>query len=227
VAGTSLLRDIPQAAVAAVVISAVARLIDLRAFRWLFEVNKGDFALAVAALLGVAVFGILPGVGIAVGLSVLAVLERAWHPYTAVLGRVSGLKGYHDTVRHPEGLQIPGLVLYRFDAPLFFANTEVFRDGIYRAIDSVSQVQRVVVAAEPITDVDSTAAEMLAALPDELEKRGISLAFAEMKGPVKDQLHRYGIFDRIGEEHFYPTIGLAVRSYVRDYGVQWHDWEDE
>ncbi|HEU6443493.1 MAG TPA: sulfate permease [Gaiellaceae bacterium] len=228
IAGTGLLADIPQTALAAVVIAAVTRLVDVSTLRRLFRVHRADFALAVAALLSVVVFGILPGVGIAIGLSVLAVLQRGWRPYTAVLGRVRDLKGYHDVVRHPEGQQVPGMLLFRFDAPLFFANAEVFRDGVHRAVAAADgRVRVVVVAAEPITHVDSTAAEVLAELYAELERQGIELGFAELKGPVKDRLRRYGLFDRIGEEHFYPTIGLAVRSYVDEHGIPWQDWEEE
>ena len=227
VVGTGLLKDIPTAALAAVVIAAVLRLIDLPALRWLLRVNRRDFALAVASLVGVLVFGILPGVGFAVALSVLAVLERAWHPYTAVLGRVPALKGYHDTLRHPEGAQVPGLLLFRFDAPLFFANAEVFRDALHQSLAVGREpVVTVVVAAEPITDVDSTAAEVIGDIAAELERRGIRLAFAELKGPVKDKLRRYGLVERIGEECFYPTIGLAVHAHVAEHGIDWRDWED-
>jgi high affinity sulfate transporter 1 len=227
VIGTGFLEDIPTTALAAVVIAAVLRLIDVPAFRWLARVNRGDFALAVASFVGVLVLGILPGVGFAVALSVIAVLERAWHPYTAVLGRVAGLKGYHDTERHPEGAQVPGLLLFRFDAPLFFANAEVFRDRLHRALAAERRhVSTVVVAAEPITDIDSTAAEVLGEVLAELERRGITLAFAELKGPVTDKLAGYGLIAQIGEEHFYPTIGLAVHAHVAEQGVDWRDWEE-
>ena len=172
------------------------------------------------------VLGILPGVGLAVALSVVAVLERAWHPHTAVLGRVTELKGYHDTVRHPEGRQIPGLLLFRFDAPLFFANAEVFRDAIHRALAAEQRpVRTIVLASEPITDVDSTAAEVLGEIDAEFHRGGIELAFAEMKGPVKDKLRLYGLTEKIGEERFYPTIGLAVRAHVDTHEVDWRDWE--
>ena len=189
---------------------------DRRAgYRWLLRVNRGDFALAVASFVGVLVFGILPGVGFAVALSVLAVLERAWHPHTAVLGRIPELKGYHDTIRHPEGRQVPGLLLFRFDAPLFFANAEVFRDAVHRALAAERRpVRTIVLASEPITDVDSTAAEVLGEIDAELQRAGIELAFAEVKGPVKDKLRLYGLTAKIGEERFYPTIGLAVRAHV-------------
>jgi high affinity sulfate transporter 1 len=227
VVATGLLKNIPTAALAAVVIAAVLRLIDVPAMRWLLRVNRGDFALAVASFTGVLVLGILPGVGFAIALSVIAVLERAWHPYSAVLGRVPALKGYHDTQRHPEGVQVPGLLLFRFDAPLFFANAEVFRDALHQALDAERRdVRTVVVAAEPITDVDSTAAEVLAEILAELDRRGIELAFAELKGPVKDTLRRYGLMEQIGEERFYPTIGLAVRAHVAEHAVDWRDWEE-
>ena len=227
VAGTGLLRDIPRAAVAAVLIAAVLRLVDVAAVVRLFKVNRADFALALSSFIGVAVFGILAGIGIAVGLSVLAVMERAWHPYMAVLGRVAGLKGYHDITRHPEAAQIPGLLLFRFDAPLFFANAEVFHEALLKAMASLDRPLRVVVAAEPITDIDSTAADMLVQLGRDLRKKGITLAFAEMKGPVKDSLRRYGIFDLVGEDRFYPTIGESVHSHVAEHGIDWRDWEDE
>jgi high affinity sulfate transporter 1 len=227
VVGTGILEDIPDAALAAVIIAAVLRLIDLPDLMRLYRVNRSDCALAVAAFFGVAVFGILPGVAIAVGLSILAVLQRAWHPYMAVLSRVTGYKGYHDVVRHPEGVEVPGLLLFRFDAPLFFANAEVFRENLERVIADHPAVKRVVVAAEPVTDVDSTAADVLVELLDDLELREIEFGFAEMKGPVKDHLRLYGIYDRLGDDRFYPTIGSAVRAYVRDHNVAWTDWEDE
>ena len=227
VLGTGLLANIPIAALAAVVIAAVLRLIDIPVYRWLFRVNRGDFTLAVASLVGVLVLGILPGVGFAVALSVLAVLERAWHPHTAVLGRIPEIKGYHDTIRHPEGRQIPGLLLFRFDAPLFFANAEVFRDAVHRALAAERRpVRTIVLASEPITDVDSTAAEVLGEINAELQRAGIELAFAEVKGPVKDKLRVYGLVAKIGEERFYPTIGLAVRAHVDEHDVDWRDWQD-
>jgi high affinity sulfate transporter 1 len=226
--GTSLLADIPQTCLAAVVIGAVLRIVDLPTLRRLLAVNRADFAVAVASLAGVAVFGVLPGVGVAVALSVLAVLERAWHPHDAVLGRIDGRKGYHDLERHPEGRWVPGLVLYRFDAPLFFANVDIFRRGVLDAIaGSPAPVGWLVVAAEPVTDVDTTAADVLVELDGELERQGIELAFAELKGPVKDKLVRYGLFDRIGRTRFYPTVGSAVHAYVQETGVAWRDWEEE
>jgi MFS superfamily sulfate permease-like transporter len=155
------------------------------------------------------------------------VLARAWRPYSAVLGRVAGRKGYHDAARHPEGRRVPGLVLFRFDAPLFFANADVFHERLEDAIDdSPTPVRTVVLAAEPITDVDTTAADVLAELHVELAARGIGLWFAELKGPAKDALERYGLLDALGRDRFYPTLGQAVRAHVAEQGIEWRDWED-
>ena len=202
-------------------------LVDLAGFRRLSRVHRGDFLLALTCFCGVALFGVLWGMGISIGLSVLAFLWRAWHPYDAVLGRATGVKGYHDLTRYPEAKQIPGLILYRFDAPLFFANATIFRERLLATVGgSEIPVKMIVVAAEPITDLDSTAADMLADLDHDLETKGVELAFAEMKDPVKDRLRRFGLVERIGHERFYPTIGVAVRRFVEEHDVQWVDWED-
>ena len=142
-----------------------------------------------------------------------------------MLGRVDQLKGYHDTERYPEARRVPGLVLYRFDAPLFFANADYFRARV-RNLARSGGVRWIVVAAEPITDVDATAGETLRALSDELEAEGIELAFAELKDPVRDRLRRYGIADTIGPDRFFPTLGVAVAAYLQATGVDWRDWEE-
>lgn len=222
-----LFADLPSTVLAAIVIAAMVSLVDLAGLRRLSLVHRSDFLLALTCFGSVAIVGVLWGIGIAIGLSVLAFLWRAWHPYDAVLGRADSVKGYHDLTRYPEARQIPGLLLYRFDAPLFFANANIFRERLVAAVQSSPQpIKRVVIAAEPITDLDSTAADVLAALDRELEMQGIDLAFAEMKDPVKDRLRRFGLVDRIGRERFYPTIGVAVRRFVEEYEVEWVDWED-
>jgi high affinity sulfate transporter 1 len=224
---TGLLAPLPEATLAAIVMVAVLGLIDVPDMRRLFRMNRADFALSMAALLGVAIVGVIPGIGVAIGLSVGALLWRAWHPYTAVLGRIDGRKGYHDRDRHPEGRQVPGLILYRFDAPLFFANADAFRDGVLDAIAlAEAPVRRVVVAAEPITDVDTTAADMLEELLDQLDKRDIGLSFAELKGPVKDTVERYGLDKRLAAPPFPSTVGEAVHEYLTAFDVPWEDWED-
>ncbi len=222
-----LFRDLPTAVLAAIVIVAMIGLVDLAGFRRLARVHHPDFLLSMVCVGGVAVFGVLWGIGIAIGLSVLAFFWRAWHPYDAVLGRATGVKGYHDITRYPEARQVPGLIIYRFDAPLFFANANIFRERLIAAVrESEVPVKTVVVAAEPITDLDSTAADMLTALDQELESHDIELAFAELKDPVKDHLRRFGLVERIGHERFYPTIGMAVRRFVEEHDVDWVDWEE-
>jgi len=224
---SGLFSDLPETVLAAIVIAAVIGLIDLAGLRRLFHVHRADFVLAIACFVSVAAFGVLSGIGIAIGLSITTLLWRSWHPYDAVLGRADGVKGYHDLTRYPAARQVPGLVLYRFDAPLFFANAGVFRSRLLAAVrEAEPEARMIVVAAAPITDLDSTAADMLHDLSQELDVLGVNLAFAEMKDPVKDHLRDFGLIEQIGHERFYPTIGEAVRRYVEEYGVAWIDWED-
>ena len=174
-----------------------------------------------------AVLGAIPGIGLAIVIAVIEFLWDGWRPHSAVLGRVEGVKGYHDIARHPEARLVPGLVLLRWDAPLFFANAELFQN---RALDVVAAsptpVRWLVVAAEPVTSVDVTAADMLTELNETLHAADITLCFAEMKDPVKDKLKRFGIFARFGEEMFFPTVGEAVNGYLKNFQVDWTDWED-
>ena len=223
--GTGLVHDLPLSALAAVVIVAVLGLIDTVAERRLYRWRRSEFLLSLTAFAGVALLGVLWGVGIAIALSLLAFIRRAWRPHDAVLGRVDGLKGYHDTERYPAARLVPGLVLYRFDAPLFFANADYFRARV-RALARPGETKWIIVAAEPITDIDTTAGEIVRKLHDELAADGIELAFAELKDPVRDQLRRYGIDEAIGDHRFFPTLGVAVAAYLRATGADWIDWED-
>jgi MFS superfamily sulfate permease-like transporter len=137
------------------------------------------------------------------------------------------VKGYHDITRYPDARQVPGLVLFRWDAPLFFANAELFHERVLDAIAAAPQpVHWLVVAAEPVTSVDVTSADMLAELHAQLQAAGIELGVAEMKDPVKDKLKRFGLFERLGEEAFFPTVGAAVSAYLETHPVDWLDWED-
>lgn len=225
IVGTGLVQDLPLSSLAAVVVVAVLGLIDVVAARRLRKSSPAEFMLLMVAFAGVAVLGVLWGVGIALALSLLNFIRRAWRPHDAVLGRVDNLKGYHDTERYPDARLIPGLVLYRFDAPLFFANADYFR-GRIRELARTGDASWIVVAAEPITDIDATAGETVRALKDELDTAGIELAFAELKDPVRDRLRRYGIHDAIGIHRFFPTIGVAVSTYLAETGVHWRDWEE-
>jgi high affinity sulfate transporter 1 len=223
----NVVRNLPDSALAAVVITAAIGLIEAAGVRKLYRVHRTEFALSIACFLGVAVLGVIEGIFIAVALSLLNFIRRAWRPHHAVLGRADDVKGYHDVTRYPDAKRIPGLVLFRWDAPLFFANAEEFADEVRQAIaSSPTPVRWVVVAAEPITDLDTTAADVLKEVDGELAAQGIDLRFAEMKDPVKDRLKRYALFERFGDDHFYPTIGAAVGAYVDAMGVDWTDWED-
>ncbi|HEV3503661.1 MAG TPA: STAS domain-containing protein, partial [Actinomycetes bacterium] len=154
-------------------------------------------------------------------------VRRAWRPHDAVLGREDELKGYHDLDRHPNARLIPGLLLYRFDAPLFFANAGYFRRRVRRLVRAATHpVRWVVVAAEPITDIDTTAADILRQLLEELRQQQVTLAFAELKGPVKVRLERYGLYTAVGPDRFFPTVGTAVDGYVEATGTAWVDWEE-
>ena len=161
--------------------------------------------LLVVTFLGVAFVGVLPGIAVAIGLSLLAFVQRAWDPYRTELASLADVPGFHDLDRHPEGRRVEGLVIARFDAPLFFANGEVFAEHIRSLVDGAPwPVKWVLVAAEPITGLDTTALDELVQLDDELAQDGISLVFAEMKGPIKDRLIRFGASARFTADHFFP-----------------------
>jgi high affinity sulfate transporter 1 len=222
-----LLRDLPHAALGAVVISACIGLVEVQGVRRLYRLRRDEFVLSLVCFLGVALLGVIQGIFIAVGLALLTFIWRAWRPYDAVLGRVPGRKGYHDISRHPEARRVPGLVLFRWDAPLFFANAEIFHEHVLRAVaEAPTPTAWVVVTAEPVTDVDITAADALADLDETLHQAGMELCFAEMKGPVKDRLKRYGLFTRLGSENFFPTIGQAVARYLATHPVEWPDLDE-
>jgi len=209
-----LVRHMPQPVLAAVVIAASISLFEFAALRHLWQIRKSEFTLAVVSILGVALVGVLEGIVIAVVLSILQFFERAWRPYSAVLGKVDHIPGYHDIRRYPEARQIPGLLIIRWDAPLFFANANLFRNLVRELIaHSPTKPLWVLVTAEPVTDVDTTAADMLMHLDLELNAADIHLAFAELKGPVKEKIIRYSLLDTIDEGYFYPTIEVAVDAF--------------
>jgi MFS superfamily sulfate permease-like transporter len=202
---------------AAVVIAASISLFDLAELRHLWRIRKSEFTLAVACILGVAFVGVLEGIIIAVVLSILQFFERAWRPHWAILGKPDDLPGYHDLERHPEAKPIPGLLMIRWDAPLFFANANLFRQLVRDKLKQTTPSPKwVLVTAEPVTDVDTTAAEMLADLDLELNAAGIHLVFAELKDPVQDKIVRYGLLETIDYRHFYPTIEVAVEAFHQE-----------
>jgi len=216
-----LFKNLPNPALAAVVITAALSLADIPATVRLWRQRKVEFGLSIAAFLGVALLGVLPGIAIAVVLSILNVFRRAWWPYDTELGRVDGLEGYHDVHTHPEAQHLPGLVIYRFDGPLFFANAKTFRDEVRRLAKASPPPTWIVIAAEPVTDVDTTASDVLEDLDEELNAQGISLVFAELKDPVRDKIERYGLTRTIDPRHFFPTIEAAIAAFREETGADW------
>ncbi|MGY8679198.1 sulfate permease [Bradyrhizobium sp. UFLA05-153] len=227
-AAPNLLQHLPSAALAAVVITSAIGLIEVADLKRIYRIQRWEFWLAIVCFVGVAVLGVIPGIGLAIAIAIAEFLWDGWRPHSAVLGRAHGVKGYHDITRYPDARRIPGLVLFRWDAPLFFANAEFFKERILHAIaTSPTPVRWLVVAAEPVTSVDVTACDMVAELDEALHTQGIELCFAELKDPVKDKLKRFGLFAQLGEKYFFPTIGVAVSRYLEINDVAWEDWEDK
>jgi MFS superfamily sulfate permease-like transporter len=221
VAGPDLLRDLPTPALAAVVIASAIGLLEITDLRRFWRIQRWEFWLSILCMVGVAVLGAVPGIGLALVVAIIEFLWDGWRPHSAILGRAEGVKGWHDITRYPDARMIPGLLLFRWDAPLFFANAELFQQRILAAVDaSPTAVRQVVVAAEPVTSVDVTAADALAELDDKLEAAGIELCFAELKDPVKDKLRRFGLYQRFGDSGFFPTIGSAVDAYCETHGFE-------
>ncbi|MBJ3809678.1 sulfate permease [Streptomyces flavofungini] len=214
-----LFRSLPQPALAAVVITASLSLADGAGTRRLWQQRKAEFLLCIAAFLGVALLGVLAGIAVAVGLSILNVFRRAWWPYNAVLGRVPGVEGYHDIRSYPDAEQLPGLVIHRFDAPLFFANAKSFRGEVLRLARGEPPPRWILIAAEPVTDVDTTAADVLEDLDRTLNELGINLVFAELKDPVRRKVERYELTRTIDPGHFFPTVEAAVAAFREETGT--------
>jgi high affinity sulfate transporter 1 len=216
----NLLRNLPTPTLAAVVIASAIGLFEVPDLKRIYRIQRWEFWLSIACFAGVAVFGAIPGIGLAIVIAVIEFLWDGWRPYSAILGRPTGVEGYHDITRYPQVNRIPGLVLFRWDAPLFFANSELFRERILAAAaESPTQVQCLVVAAAPVTSVDVTAADMLVELDHVLHEYGIELRFAELKDPVKDKLKRFGLFAQFGETRFFPTIDAAVSRYLATHEI--------
>jgi high affinity sulfate transporter 1 len=224
----NLLQYLPTAALAAVVIAAAIGLIEVTDLKRIYRIQQWEFWLSIVCLIGVAVLGVIPGIGLAIAIAIAEFLWDGWRPHSAVLGRAYGVKGYHDITRYPDARRIPGLVLFRWDAPLFFANAEFFKESVLDAVaKSPTPVRWLVVAAEPVTSVDVTAGDTVAELDETLHAQGIEFCFAELKDPVKDKLKRFGLFSQLGEKYFFPTIGAAVSSYLEINDVEWEDWENQ
>jgi high affinity sulfate transporter 1 len=211
----ALLQDLPNTALAAIVIASAIGLFEVADLRRIYRIQRWEFWLSMTCFAGVAVFGAIPGIVLAIVIAVIEFLWDGWRPHSAVLGRVDRVKGYHDITRYPDAQLIPGLVLFRWDAPLFFANAEFFHDRVLDAVaKSPMPVRWLIVAAEPVTSVDVTAGDAVSELDETLHAAGIEMCFAEMKDPVKDKLKRFGLFTRFGETAFFATIEEAVDAYL-------------
>ena len=218
----NLLQDLPNCALAAVVISSAIGLFEFADLARIWRIQRWECWLSLACFAGVAALGAIPGIGLAIVIAVIEFLWDGWRPYSTVLGRVGGLRGYHDTHRYPDARRVPGLVIFRWDAPLFFANADLFKERVLEAVaGSPTPVRRVVVTAEPITSVDVTSADMLVDLALQLRESGIELRFAEMKSRVMDKFQRFELMPVLGEPLFYPTLGAAVDAYLTEHQVDW------
>ncbi|MGA6936381.1 MAG: sulfate permease [Pseudolabrys sp.] len=228
VVAPNLLQHLPAATLAAVVIAAAIGLVEVTDLKRIYRIQQWEFWLSIVCFAGVAVLGVIPGIGLAIAIAIIEFLWDGWRPHSAVLGRACGVKGYHDISRYPAARQIPGLVLFRWDAPLFFANAELFKERVLDTVaNSPTRVRWLVVTAEPVTSVDVTAGDTIAELNKSLHAMGIQFCFAELKDPVKDKLKRFGLFAQLGEQYFFPTIGAAVSRYLEINDVDWEDWEDQ
>jgi len=216
-----ILKNLPQPTLGAVVIAAAISLADIPGLTRLWHQRRTEFILAAAAFLGVALLGVLQGIAIAVILSILNVFRRLWWPYQTNLGRAPGVSGYHDVHMYPNAEQLPGVAIYRFDAPLLFANSRTFKEEIRHMLTKHPKLRYIVIAAEPITDVDTTAADMLLSLDEELNAKGVSLVFAGLKDPVRNKLERYELIGPLNPAHFYPTLDAAIDSYRQKTGTSW------
>jgi high affinity sulfate transporter 1 len=216
-----LMQYVPQPTLGAVVIAAALSLADIAGTRRLWQQRRMEFGLSVLAFLGVALLGVLPGILVAVALSILNVFRRLWWPHQTTLGRVAAIPGLHDTNQYPDAQQLPGLVVFRFDAPLIFANARTFDEQVRGLVADRPDLRWVLVAAEPITDIDTTAADMLEQLDTWLNDRGVSLVFAELKDPVREKVRRYELTRTIDADHFYPTLDAAIAAFVESTGATW------
>ena len=210
----SLLSSLPQSALAAVVITAALSLVNVGALRRYYRVRKSAVALSLVATAGVIIFGVLQGIVIAIVLAVLLVFRRNWWPHGAVLGEVDGMAGWHSLEQYPQANEQPHVLVFRWEAPLFFANAGALRQEVRRLVDERGP-EWVVLQCEAITDVDVTAAAMLEQLDIELNGRGIHLAFAELRSRLQDLVWRYGLFETLDREHFYPTLAAALDAIER------------
>jgi high affinity sulfate transporter 1 len=211
----SLLADLPQSALAAVVIAAALSLVNLPILRKYLHVRKTSLLLSLVATVGVVLFGVLEGILFAVVLSILLFFRRSWWPHGEVLGHVAHLDGWHSVEAYPEAEQVPDVVVFRWEAPLFFANSGIFRQQVRRLVRR-HKPRWIVLQCEAITDIDVTAADMLERLDRELNAQGVSIAFVELLSRLQDLVLRYGLLETLDREHFYPSVKSALEAVAAE-----------
>ena len=204
-----LLKSLPQTALAAVVIAAAFSLVDIGTLRRYVKVRRSSFFLSLAATGGVVFFGVLQGILIAVVLSILLFFRRSWWPHGEVLGRVDGEAGWHSNHNGLRAQELPSVLVFRWEAPLFFANAGMFRDQVRELVRDRSP-RWVILQCEAITDIDVTAAGILEQLDLELNEQGVNIAFVELRSRLKDLVYDYGLFATLDADHFYGTIEEAL-----------------
>ena len=209
-----LLQDLPQPALAAVVVAAAIGLADIGALRTYWRVRPSSLAIALAATLGVVLFGVLNGILIAVGIAIVLFFKRSWWPPGEVLAYDSALDDWHSAKRLSSGAEAPGVLVYRWEAPLFFANARIFRQQI-RKLVAQRAPDWIILQCEAITDIDVTAASVLRDLDLELNARGVHFAFVAMRDRLKDLIVTYGLLETLDEEHFYPSVKRALAAMER------------
>jgi len=213
-----VLAAFPQAALSGVVIYAGLRLIDLSELRRIAAFRRSELVLALITFLGVLIFGLLAGIGIAVGLSLLDLIRRIAHPHDGILGYVPGMAGMHDIDDYPSANRVPGLVVYRYDSPLFFANADDFRTRALAAVrEAEPAAEWFVLNAEANVEVDLTAVDTLIELRQTLADAGVEFALARVKMDLRQQLAAAGFIDEVGEERIFATLPTAVQGFA-----EWH-----
>ena len=209
-----LIEPLPKAALGVIIIVAAIGLIDLRGMWRLRHIRDAEVALALSAFTGVLLFGVLGGVAVAIALSVGVFLYRAARPHDAVLGAVADIDGYHDIERFTDAQTIPGLLIYRFDAPPFFVNAEYLRRRVLALLESSSGVEWLVMNAEAWMFLDATAIDTIKQLQSDLEAVGVTLCFARLKGRQREIFEQTGLTDQVGGSRFFPTVQSAVTAFA-------------
>ncbi|HEX7363992.1 MAG TPA: SulP family inorganic anion transporter [Dehalococcoidia bacterium] len=217
VALTPLFTALPEAILAAIIVYAVSHLINWRQMKWFYRSNPIEFWLGMVALLGVLIVDVLPGLGIAVSSSLAVVIYRSSRPYGSVLGQVPGEPGaYTDIRRHPENKLIPGLLIFRFNSPLYFANASLFYDRLKKLVEKSSPPAKAIIVDMVTNDeLDITSIEMLEKLASELQRDSIEITVAEVHQPVRDMARRSGLAEHLDKIRVFPTVEAAVQDFLQ------------